>query len=365
MVLKILSHNVYSFNSPLKRKIALAEYGRGTIQHELNHALGFYHEQSRSDRDNYVDIITANIIPSAIGNFDKLVTNNLGLEYDYSSVMHYGRYAFSLTSNLATIVPKPNPSVPIGQRYGLSNLDIAKINKLYDYGTCSSLLPNSTGTLMSANYPNTYPMNADCVWLIRAPSDLIFLQFSAFDIQPSPDCASDYLRVYDGANKSSPVLVNRACGTGQLPSLVSSTNMMLLEFVTDNATAATGFKASYSTVKCGSTFTSPTGVFSSPNYPSPYPSSMDCTWIITAPTGYLVSLNITDFYVEQQRTCSYDYLLVFNGPKPTSPQVGKYCGSAAIHNIISEGNSLLVQFHSDNSVQTKGFMAKYAVVPQK
>ncbi|KAM4618132.1 embryonic protein UVS.2-like [Discoglossus pictus] len=220
---------------------------KGIVQHELNHVLGFYHEQSRSDRDNYVNILTDNIIPSNTANFGKSVTNNLGLEYDYSSVMHYGRYDFSKAAGLPTIVPKPDPSVPIGQRYGLSNLDIAKINKLYNCGACSTLLPDSKGTLMSANYPSNYPANTSCVWLIRAPSNQVFLQFNAFDVQSSPGCVSDYVKVYDGATRSSPVLLDRACGTGQLPSLVSSTNMMLLEFVSDKDTVATGFKAAYST----------------------------------------------------------------------------------------------------------------------
>uniref|UniRef100_A0A803JRW0 Metalloendopeptidase n=1 Tax=Xenopus tropicalis TaxID=8364 RepID=A0A803JRW0_XENTR len=113
--------------------VQLDSYGciyRGIIQHELNHALGFYHEQSRSDRDDYVTIHTENIIP---GNFNKADSNNLGLEYDYSSVMHYSGDAFSKNGNL-TIVPKPDPTVPIGQRDGLSILDVSKINRLYQCG---------------------------------------------------------------------------------------------------------------------------------------------------------------------------------------------------------------------------------------
>ncbi|KAM4618120.1 LOW QUALITY PROTEIN: embryonic protein UVS.2-like [Discoglossus pictus] len=328
---------------------------RGVVQHELDHVLGFYHEQSRSDRDDYVNIMTANIIPSNLANFDKMDTNNLGLEYDYSSVMHYGRYDFSIGAGLPTIVPKPDSTVNIGQRYGLSNLDISKINKLYNCGACSTVLPNSNGTLMSANYPSNYPTNADCVWLIRAPSNQIFLQFSAFDVQTSPDCASDYLRVYDGATRSSPVLVDRACGTGQLPSLVSSTNMMLLEFVTDNATAATGFKASYSTVQCGSSFTSSPGYFR-PLYST---SSMNCAWIIKAPTRSKVSIDTYQFDMGPQSTCSNAYLQIFDGPLTTSPQIGKYCGSDIVPNILSSGNSLLVQFYSDGSVPFASFVAVY------
>ena len=38
------------------------------IEHELLHALGFYHEQSRTDRDDYVDILLDEVIPGMCGN---------------------------------------------------------------------------------------------------------------------------------------------------------------------------------------------------------------------------------------------------------------------------------------------------------
>lgn len=103
---------------------------KGIVQHEINHSLGFYHEHTRSDRDNYVVINWQNISPSMQSNFNKENTNNLNTPYDYSSVMHYGNTAFSI-NGLPTITPIPNPTVAIGQRVDMSNIDIQRINTLY------------------------------------------------------------------------------------------------------------------------------------------------------------------------------------------------------------------------------------------
>ncbi|XP_031413880.1 hatching enzyme 1.2-like [Clupea harengus] len=117
--------------------LSLNRYGcvyHGIIQHELNHALGFYHEQTRSDRDEYVKINWNYINPEMAHNFQKQHTNNLNTRYDYTSVMHYGRTAFTVQNGKETITPIPNPNVQIGQRQGLSTTDIRRINKLY--GCC-------------------------------------------------------------------------------------------------------------------------------------------------------------------------------------------------------------------------------------
>ncbi|KAI4896033.1 hypothetical protein NFI96_006154 [Prochilodus magdalenae] len=63
-------------------------------------------------------------------NFNRENTNNLNTPYDYSSVMHYGKTAFSI-NGLDTITPIPDASVQIGQRVDLSAIDILRINTLY------------------------------------------------------------------------------------------------------------------------------------------------------------------------------------------------------------------------------------------
>uniref|UniRef100_A0A914N6R2 Metalloendopeptidase n=1 Tax=Meloidogyne incognita TaxID=6306 RepID=A0A914N6R2_MELIC len=105
----------------------------GIVIHELMHSVGFFHEQSRTDRDDYVNILWDNIDPTLRDQFDKYSQNMidyLGAKYDYSSVMHYGPLAFSKNGK-PTIEPKEK-SVTIGQRLGFSPTDLYKVNKLYN-----------------------------------------------------------------------------------------------------------------------------------------------------------------------------------------------------------------------------------------
>uniref|UniRef100_T1JD61 Metalloendopeptidase n=1 Tax=Strigamia maritima TaxID=126957 RepID=T1JD61_STRMM len=88
----------------------------GTIIHEMMHAVGFWHEQNRPDRDDYVTINYNNILPGQEHNFIKFKiksVNLLNAEYDYKSVMHYGEYSFSKDGKKPTIIAKQK-----GQRIG-------------------------------------------------------------------------------------------------------------------------------------------------------------------------------------------------------------------------------------------------------
>ncbi|XP_008280375.1 high choriolytic enzyme 1-like [Stegastes partitus] len=101
-----------------------------TVQHELLHALGFNHEQTRSDRDSYIKVYWENIIDNMKYNFDKIATLNQGTPYDYNSVMQYEKYAFS-KNGYATMLPIPNSNVAFGQATQMSQNDIDRLNRLY------------------------------------------------------------------------------------------------------------------------------------------------------------------------------------------------------------------------------------------
>ncbi|XP_044862643.1 astacin-like metalloendopeptidase isoform X2 [Mauremys mutica] len=124
--------------------------GKGVTLHELMHVVGFWHEHSRADRDKYISISWNEILTGFEINFMKSWNSNMLVNYDYSSVMHYGRYAFSMTG-LPTIIPLSNPYVSLGQRWNLSSSDIARVNKLYK---CSPTLTESESPTESTTQEN-------------------------------------------------------------------------------------------------------------------------------------------------------------------------------------------------------------------
>lgn len=73
--------------------------------HEIGHALGVWHEQSRPDRDDYVRILWDNIKTKYQSNFQKFrhsLIDSFGTPYDYASVMHYPLTAFRKQPGLKT-----------------------------------------------------------------------------------------------------------------------------------------------------------------------------------------------------------------------------------------------------------------------
>ncbi|OWA54729.1 putative Zinc metalloproteinase nas-14 [Hypsibius exemplaris] len=114
---------------------------KSTIQHELMHALGFFHEHARADRDEYVEIVSAHIQRGEEDNFRSWDNNTItafGLPYDFDSILHYPSHLFARTNPVSGVTVGPTIRVrakyagkTFGLQTGLSGIDIRKIKLMY------------------------------------------------------------------------------------------------------------------------------------------------------------------------------------------------------------------------------------------
>jgi len=105
---------------------------KGIVMHENIHSLGFNHEQTRPDRDQYIKVYTTEIQDGNAQYQYKTYAGSLtfGVPYDYSSIMHYGSYDFTKRGN-PTMRRKDNNAIIVKQRKELTDNDKAKLKAMY------------------------------------------------------------------------------------------------------------------------------------------------------------------------------------------------------------------------------------------
>ncbi|KAM7538912.1 hypothetical protein Aperf_G00000048657 [Anoplocephala perfoliata] len=337
---------------------------KGIVIHELGHVIGFWHEHTRPDRDDHVEILLDNVVEGQDFNFKKMDSgevNSLREPYDYSSIMHYAKGTFAKANKDETIRPKACcPRPPIGQRIQLSPGDVRQTNKLYGCPSCGRTLMEPSGTFSS-------PQMAA---LIHSSQDFNTISVPDIDFS-SPDILTDPASFYHPLTQELPTghrlsgmvgdlqarMVSDDSGWAKFPSFASKMNE-------HNG----GGKIGESIAQTSLDFESPGPLF--------------CQWRIIGAMGERIRLNFTLLDIFQQPdelktvggsgltlsqgpshlACTNDYVEVRDGYYSGSPLIGRYCGNTLPPMIISTKSRLWIEYRRSSNSRSNGFVAEYEAV---
>ncbi|XP_047573691.1 tolloid-like protein 1 isoform X4 [Lutra lutra] len=227
---------------------------------------------------------------------------------------------------------------------------------------CEQKIHSPSGFITSPNWPDKYPSRKECTWEISTtPGHRIKLAFSEFEIEQHQECAYDHLEVFDGETEKSPIL-GRLCGNKIPEPLVATGSNMFVRFVSDASVQRKGFQATHST-ECGGRLKAdpkPRDLYSHAQFgDNNYPGQVDCEWLLVSEPGFRLELSFQIFEVEEEADCGYDYVELFDGLDSTAVGLGRFCGSGPPEEIYSIGDAVLIHFHTDDTINKKGFHIRY------
>ncbi|XP_061835052.1 neuropilin-1a-like isoform X1 [Nerophis lumbriciformis] len=116
---------------------------------------------------------------------------------------------------------------------------------------CSRNFTAPTGAIKTPGFPDKYPNNLDCTFMIFAPKmSEIMVEFDSFDMEPDTTpppgalCRYDWLEIWDGFPAVGPH-IGRYCGQMSPGRVISYTGILSMTITTDNAITREGFSANY------------------------------------------------------------------------------------------------------------------------
>ncbi|CAD1477837.1 unnamed protein product, partial [Heterotrigona itama] len=169
---------------------------------------------------------------------------------------------------------------------------------------CENKLHGFYGSIESPNFPYKYEQNLNCSWTIDAPiGNRVNITFSHFDLEgPGNEntCSYDYLQVSEGFRDTPSHELAKLCNSDVLPAKIhSKEHQVFVKFVTDTLISFNGFRLEWVVDGCGGHLTRPFDSFTSPGYPSAYPTDVVCEWLIEVDYSHSVELTLHDVSISQ------------------------------------------------------------------
>ena len=207
----------------------------GTILHEMGHALGLLHEQSRIDRDTYVNYMEQNIDKPQHGNFDIVDPGADSGLYNYASIMEYGPFSFNRDGVSPTLETIP-PGMVLGTdmpQYTTGDLD--GIERLYAHVPAAITVDTNPSGLQVI--VDSTPCTAPCAfsnWALGSQHTLsVPLDSHSQTLQTLSQQNYIFGRWNAGAANEAAVTITNAAGDGTLlsPSTSPAITNYLASFI--------------------------------------------------------------------------------------------------------------------------------------
>uniref|UniRef100_A0A8C5CBQ3 CUB and Sushi multiple domains 2 n=1 Tax=Gadus morhua TaxID=8049 RepID=A0A8C5CBQ3_GADMO len=280
---------------------------------------------------------------------------------------------------------------------------------------CGGYIQGNTGTILSPGFPDFYPHNLNCTWMIESSHGKgVQFTFHTFHLE-SPH---DHLLVTENSSFSQPLW--RLTGSTLPPTLSAGlfgNYTAQIRFLSDFSVSYEGFNITFSeydlepcedpgiptystrkglqygvgdilifscfpgyrlegpprvvclggrrrvwssplprcVAECGSSVTGTQGVLLSPNYPGYYGNSHECIYSIKTQAGKGIQLRARDFRLEED-----DMLKVFDGNSNQARMLGLFTGSELLDTTLnSTSSSMWLEFISNSDNTSKGFELHY------
>ncbi|XP_016523623.1 neuropilin and tolloid-like protein 2 isoform X3 [Poecilia formosa] len=238
------------------------------------------------------------------------------------------------------------------------------------------------GSFSSPNYPNTYPPNKECLYVLEAlPRQRVELQFSKiFQIEASFECRFDHIEVRDGPFSFS-TLINRYCGTANPGRILSSGRFMWIRFFSDDELEGKGFQVQYTFTAdpefhlhvggllnpipdCQFELTGFDGVIRShqveeENKVKP-DQAVDCIWTVQAPMKSRIYLKFLEYQMENSNECKKNFVAVYDGSSAIEDLKAKFCSTVA-NDIMLETGFGVVRMWADETSRLSRFKMLFTV----
>ncbi|NWZ62344.1 NETO1 protein, partial [Acrocephalus arundinaceus] len=223
------------------------------------------------------------------------------------------------------------------------------------------------GIFTSPNYPNKYPPDRECVYIIEAaPRQCIELHFDEkYSIEPSWECKFDHIEVRDGPFGFSPIL-GRFCGQQNPPMIKSSGRFLWIKFFADAELESIGFSARSSVTPLlekedvvSGTQKQLSGIsqiwpvaeclyhgFASSHTSFPHVGS---AYVGSFSVSTIIYLRFLDYEMQNSNECKRNFVAVYDGSSSVEDLKAKFCSTVANDVMLRTGLGVIRMWADEGS----------------